>query len=143
MSQPAARSPAIEEMIARGRRFVWWKRRVKKNGKVAKVPYGPNGKPASSTDPATWGTLAECVAACKAHDGDGIGFVFTGDGLAGVDLDGCRDPQTGAIAPWAQRIIDDFASYTEVSPSGTGVKIYFRLDQGVAIRSRKWVIDEE
>jgi hypothetical protein len=87
-------------------------------------------------------SLEQAVAVAKRRV-DGIGFVFNGDGIAGVDLDGCRNPETGAIAPWAQRIIDDFASYTEVSPSGTGVKIYFRLDQAVAIRSRKWVIDEE
>ena len=143
MNESAARPHAIREMADTGPRFVYWKRTIRKNGKVAKVPYGPNGKPASSTDPATWGTLAECVAACDAHGGDGIGFVFNGDGIAGVDLDGCRNPDTGEIAPWAQRIIDDFASYTEVSPSGTGVKIYFRIGQDIAIRSRKWVINEE
>ena len=143
MNEAAAEPHAIREMMARGKRFVWWKRVTKKNGKVAKVPHGPDGKPASSTDPATWGTLAECVAACDAHGGDGIGFVFNGDGIAGVDLDSCRNPDTGEIAPWAQRIIDDFASYTKVSPSGTGVKIYFRLDQDVAIRSRKWMIHDE
>jgi hypothetical protein len=43
MSQSAARSPAIEEMMACGPRFGWWKRRVKKNGKVAKVPFTPDG----------------------------------------------------------------------------------------------------
>jgi hypothetical protein len=56
----------------------------------------------------------------------GIGFVLTGDGLGGVDLDHCRDPETGKIAGWALDIIGDFASYTEVSPSGCGVKILAR-----------------
>jgi hypothetical protein len=56
----------------------------------------------------------------------GIGFVLTGDGLGGVDLDHCRDPETGEIARWALSIIRDFASYAEVSPSGTGVKILAR-----------------
>ena len=34
---------------------------------------------------------------------------------------------TPAIAPWAQEVIDRFDSYTEVSPSGTGVKIFFHI----------------
>ncbi len=45
------------------------------------------------------------------------------DGLCGVDLDGCLDPETGEIEPWAQEIIEELDSYTEVSPSGTGVHI--------------------
>ena len=35
-------------------------------------------------------------------------------------------PHTGELTPWAQEVVDDFASYTEVSPSGTGVKIFAR-----------------
>ena len=40
------------------------------------------------------------------------------------DLDSCRDPDSGTIAPWAQEIIRAFRSYAEVSPSKTGEKIY-------------------
>jgi putative DNA primase/helicase len=50
--------------------------------------------------------------------------VFNGDGLGGVDLDGCRDPVTGTLTDWATDWVSAFGSYTEVSPSGTGVKIY-------------------
>jgi putative DNA primase/helicase len=57
----------------------------------------------------------------------GVGFVFTKDDpYAGIDLDHCRNPETGEIAPWAQAIVDYLSSYTEVSPSGTGVKIFVR-----------------
>ena len=55
----------------------------------------------------------------------GVGFVFTpDDSLVGVDLDNCRDPETGEIKEWAQQKITQVGSYTEVSPSGTGVKIF-------------------
>ena len=74
-------------------------------------------KPADVTNPDQWTTADGC-------DPRRAGIVFTGDGLGGVDLDGCRDPRTGAIAEWAQELIDRFNSYTEVSPSGTGVKIF-------------------
>jgi hypothetical protein len=53
--------------------------------------------------------------------------------LGGIDLDTCRDPKTGEIAPWAQEIIDRFQTYTEISPSQTGVKLFFTyriVDQG-------------
>jgi putative DNA primase/helicase len=43
-----------------------------------------------------------------------------------VDLDDVRDPLTGVIEPAAQFLIDDLSSYTEVSPSGTGVHILCR-----------------
>ena len=52
----------------------------------------------------------------------GIGFVFTdSDPYTGVDIDNCRNPETGQIAEWAWEIIRALNSYTEVSPSGTGV----------------------
>lgn len=54
----------------------------------------------------------------------GLGFVFTADdAFVGVDLDGCRDPETGTLDEPAQSIVDRLDSYTEVSPSGTGVHV--------------------
>ena len=36
----------------------------------------------------------------------------------------CRNPKTGEISPWAQKIIDRVQEgYVEISPSGTGVHI--------------------
>ena len=59
--------------------------------------------------------------------GDGVGFVFsTHDPYSGIDLDGCRDPETGEIEPWAEEWIRRCDSYTEVSPSGAGVHIIVR-----------------
>ena len=57
---------------------------------------------------------------------DGIGYVFCDAcPYSGVDLDGCRDPETGAVEEWAQRLIDAASDegYIEVSPSGNGVHI--------------------
>ncbi len=44
--------------------------------------------------------------------------------LIGVDLDHCRDAITGTIEPWAMAIIDALNTYSEVSPSGTGVPLF-------------------
>ncbi len=94
------------------------------------VPYiaGGVGK-AASTNSETWRTFEEAVQAIKASPGryDGIGFVFSsGDPFAGVDLDKCRDPETGELEPWAAKVVEDIGGYAEASPSGTGVHIIIR-----------------
>jgi hypothetical protein len=60
----------------------------------------------------------------------GIGLMFapvegTSLHIGGVDLDSCRNPETGEIDPWVQDVIDRFKTYTEISPSQTGVKLFF------------------
>ena len=98
--------------------------------KWTKVPYRPNGFHASSIDPATWSDFDDCNKAYQTTKKfDGIGFVLSTDGTYGdpffaVDLDHCRDDLGGYIEPWAKDIIDRFGSYTEVSPSGTGIHIF-------------------
>jgi len=72
-------------------------------------------------------TFAEAQDACRKGAYAGIGFVFSADDpYLGVDLDDCRDAGTGQIAAWAQVIITNLHTYTEVSPSGTGVKLLLR-----------------
>jgi len=95
-----------------------------------KVPMNARtGYPAKTNDPSTWVPFGEALkAALESPDRyDGIGFVFTVEaGYVGVDLDQCRDPETGEIEPWARDIINPLESYTEVTPSGTGVHIIVR-----------------
>jgi len=88
------------------------------------VPYQPNGKRASVTDLMTWSGFEHCVMEA-AHHFDGVGFVFSSaDPFVGIDLDDCRDPETGAISEWAQKIIERVSEgYTEISPSGEGVHV--------------------
>lgn len=90
-----------------------------------KVPVDPRtGRNASITDPSTWGTYEEATAAVQKHRLQGVGFVFTGnDPYVGIDLDKCRDPQTGKVEEWAQEIVQGLNSFTELSPSGTGLHI--------------------
>jgi len=119
------------ELKTRAQWVLWrFDRRREKNGKTkwTKLPINPATKVlASTTDPATWGTFE---TACKRYplDGfDGVGFVFAGDDpFCGVDLDDCRDKTTGGIDQWAAEAIAELDSYAEVSPSGTGVKVFVR-----------------
>jgi hypothetical protein len=96
----------------------------------SKIPKCPStGCNASSTNPRTWGTLVQALARYRNQqlDVDGVGFVLADDDpYAAVDLDDCRDSETGEIQPWAMEIIRRFASYTEVSPSGTGIRVFVK-----------------
>jgi putative DNA primase/helicase len=112
-----------EELRQRHQWVVW--KLEERDGKPTKVPYiaGGSGK-ASSTDSLTWRSFEEAVQALETGRYNGIGFVFSsGDPFAGVDLDDCRDPETGELEEWAAKIVEAFGSYAEVSQSGTGVHI--------------------
>src|SRR5215211_3930801 len=117
----------IPETLKRRHQWVCW-RLEEREGMTTKVPFVPGTeRRASSTDLMTWRTFSEALEAYERSEPpyDGIGFMFcSADPLAGIDLDKCRDPESGAIAPWAQKIISDASEgYVEVSPSGTGVHI--------------------
>jgi len=127
-AMPLNVDPVPADLIAApqwcGFRFEW----KPKEKKWDKPPYSiATGRKCNSEKLTDLSDFSKAVAALRARRFDGIGFRFRPDDpYAGVDLDGCRDPQTGAIAPWAQRWIDRFATYTEISPSGKGVKMFFR-----------------
>lgn len=96
-----------------------------------KSPVDPKtGHDAKANDPATWGQYKQAVNHYQAHQGNGVagvGFEFSqADPYVGIDLDNCRDPDTGEIEPWARDIIKRMDSYTEISPSGQGVHILVR-----------------
>jgi hypothetical protein len=55
---------------------------------------------------------------------DGVGIVLTGDGLIGVDIDGCLDPTTGEITAEAAEVVKQLDSYTEITPSQTGLRVF-------------------
>jgi primase-polymerase (primpol)-like protein len=84
---------------------------------------GADGGRAAVDDSTTWSGFRKAVSAFRSHTAfDGIGFVFSAaDPYVGIDLDDCRDPATGDLEPWARTIIRQLDTYTEVSPSGTGI----------------------
>ena len=66
----------------------------------------------------------------------GIGYEFDGTPLYGVDLDHVLD-ENGTLTPEAREIVDTLASYTEVSPSGTGLHIFVLAPGANINRHRK------
>jgi putative DNA primase/helicase len=130
-TEPEAVATAnIPQRFTRRPQWVNWKY-VKRGDDLTKVPFTPGTmRRASSTDLMTWGTFEEALAAYEAGAPpyDGIGFVFcSADPFVGIDLDDCRDAETGEIKQWAQEIIESVTDrYVEASPSGEGVHIITR-----------------
>lgn len=97
--------------------------------KPRKMPYYADGgrrwkEQGSERDRSHLVPFAAAVAAAGRGDFDGVGFAFLpGDGLLGIDLDGMIDAESGEVADRCLSIIQACDSYTEYSPSGTGVHI--------------------
>jgi len=99
--------------------------------KPLKVPYYTNGSKRFGTqgddkDRKRLVTLDKALSVLGRGDSQytGIGFAFLpGDGLIGVDIDKCIDAETGEFSELALNAITGCNSYTEYSPSGTGVHI--------------------
>ncbi len=130
--------------IRERRQWVAWKY-IERDGKPTKAPINPhNGNLAASTDAATWGSFIEAVEACRQDSNlAGVGFVFTpNDPYCGVDLDDSIDPESGQLKPWAAQFVALLDSYTEVSPSGTGVKVFIKANKPGS-RCRKGYEDGE
>lgn len=106
--------------------WVAWKY-IERDGRKTKAPVDPHTiELADSTDPSTWGTFQQAIDACQQDSSlAGVGFVFTADDpFCGVDLDDCVDVESGELKSWGAEIVEQFDSYTEISPSGSGVKIF-------------------
>lgn len=106
----------------------WAIKPPKKPGdKFGKIPINPNtGNAGSSTNPKTWSTFPVALQHMERDHLPGVGFVFTDSGYFGVDLDKCRDAITGVVEPWALEIVEKLDTYTEISPSGTGLHLIGR-----------------
>lgn len=75
---------------------------------------------AKSDTPSTWSPYDTARQRAYTNGWDGIGFMFEPP-YVGVDLDDCVE--NGKINPFASSIINATSSYTEYSPSKTGVHI--------------------
>ncbi|GAB7011335.1 MULTISPECIES: hypothetical protein [Halobacteriales] len=125
MSDPIVNEPeAIPETLRERDQWVCW-REEERDGKPTKIPVTPGaGGFASATESETWASFEAALDYSETEHADGIGFVFTDDDpIVGVDLDDCRDPETGDVDDAALDIIERLDSYTEVSPSGTGYHV--------------------
>jgi hypothetical protein len=108
--------------------WVLW-RYEERNGRTTKISYQARHQRASSTDARTWASFEDVMDEWRRAPNRyaGPGYVFsTNDPFCGIDLDDALDAR-GRTKPWAVGIVERFAdTYMEISPSGTGLKIWVR-----------------
>lgn len=129
----------IPHQLKEYRQFVLWRygTAVSKDGttKLTKIPMSPHTSTyASVSDPRTWGTLDDCIHALPTaleewqredpQARGGIGFVFTAsDPYCGIDFDHCYATLDADLDEALKVTIRGLHSYTEVSPSQTGLHV--------------------
>jgi hypothetical protein len=120
---------AIPQELKEQARWITWQHVPRSEGsKPAKLPRNARtGQPANVTNPSDWSTYAEAVASNATRGHNGVGFVL-GDGFVGIDLDNCLTTETNVVvtSDYAKKILADFPTYAEVSPSGKGIKLICR-----------------
>ena len=120
---PRALAPLIERP-----QWAVWRWTQKPDGTWQKPPFQAKqpDRHVSTSDSSTWSTFETALATVQTCQADGISYILTEDDpLAAIDLDHCRDLETRSIDIWAQLFLERGRNtYTEVTPSGTGCRIW-------------------
>lgn len=120
----------------------WRYERREDSGKPTKVPYNPQtGGKAQSTNPDTFAPLAVALAAVGGFGCDGIGVGVFGN-LGAIDIDHCLD-EAGKPSELARDITHIMAAYTEVSPSGKGLRVLFTVPEGFQYDKARYYINNQ
>ena len=114
----------IPEALKQRNQWIGWKAKPKGNGKIDKLPVDPRtGKVSDANDPSIHCSFEEALDGVKLFELAGPGFVFTEeDPFSGVDLDDCVINQE--LQAEQRRTVQKLNSYTEFSPTETGVKTF-------------------
>ena len=109
------------------------------DGVWKKMPFTTSIKRASTSDPTTWASFDDVWDFAMLNPDYGIGIVLTKN-IDGIDLDDCRDAATGALTEIANKTLTVVDGYAEVSPSGTGIKL-FTISNLAASSQKKGIKD--
>lgn len=125
----------IPEPYSSEERWVVWKRKGdEKPPYIAELSPGGFVKyKASNKNPEDWRSLDDAVDLVARKKADGVGTPVI-EGHIFIDLDKCVSD--GVVEQWAQDIIGELDSYTEISQSGTGVHVLIKGKKPTG-RSRK------
>jgi hypothetical protein len=96
-----------------------------RSGRVTKIPVDPRtGGNAASNRPSTWATVDDAKGHYDAsRKVSGIGYNQRGTDVCSTDFDHCVD-DAGNVAPSVWRWVKRFNTYTEISPSGHGIRMF-------------------
>jgi len=137
MANAALPVDQIPQCLRDREQWVCWKS-IERDGKRTKKPLdAKTGLPASATDARTWSPFPTAYRAYRHNAGiTGVGYVFAADDpFAGVDVDNCLD--AAGNFTWGREIVESLATYTEVSPSGRGVKLFLRASKPAFAKCRR------
>jgi len=137
-----ARLKNVPEEIKKNGKYCSWKLEPRKDKpKPAKVPYNPKtGQRANVADPSTFCSFDEALAHLT-PEFNGIGILIDGS-ISALDLDNCLNEQ-GHLTPMADDIVRTMNCYTEVSPSGRGIRILFTVAPGYDFKKNKYYINNQ
>ena len=125
----------ISQYIKDNGRFCNWRYELR-DGSQPKVPYMSGTKRKANVDDPTTFVAFDTAASATGYDGIGI---RVSDNIVGIDLDHCIEG--GKLLPWAQEIVDRFnITYIEISPSGTGIRIFCLLPSGFVYDTQTYYI---
>ncbi|MFP4006320.1 MAG: hypothetical protein ACLFUR_06415, partial [Candidatus Hadarchaeia archaeon] len=119
-----------KELKKRDQWVIWFEK--KRNKKLTKLPAAPWSKghwhQADGTDPKNWTSFKEAKKYAKKREDYGIGFSFSKEGpYTGIDFDNCVN-EDNKIENWVSELVEKADSYTELSPSKTGLHIIGRSE---------------
>lgn len=103
-------------------KFCLWKY-AERNGKKTKIPFKVDGSLAKSNSITDFTDFETACKLSVGYSGIGLGIF---NGYSAVDIDNCI--ANGELSPMAKEIVDTLKSYTEISPSGNGIRILFKTD---------------
>jgi hypothetical protein len=134
--------PTLAAMLAERRWCTWVQKIVpRRDGTAAwtKRPTLPRtGYGARVNNTRGCVTWTEAAAGVGVAGAVGVGW-FCVDDLtrAFLDIDKCRDPVTGEVAPWALAVLEMCqGAYVEVTPSGTGLRVLGACGFDVAFQGK-------
>ena len=121
----------IPQELKNNASFCVWKLE-KRKGKGTKVPYDPRtGQLSRTNDPSTFSDFATAMKAYAMGGWDGIGYRVS-EGIGAIDIDHCIR-EDGSLNDVAASILGIFSdAYFEKSPSGSGLRGFFRLSPDFA-----------
>ena len=121
----------IPDVLKQSASFCVWKME-KRSGRPTKVPYNPRtGAMAKTNDPSTFADFNTAMKSYAIGGWDGIGYRVS-EGIGAIDIDHCIR-EDGSLNDVAASILGIFSTaYFERSPSGTGLRGFFRLSPDFA-----------
>lgn len=140
VTRPKPRTPSFDNFpktLTALNNWVLWSY-VLKDDKWTKVPKQPSGSFARTNDSKTWNSFDAVSDSYHPKIFDGVGIVLAGKPLdnglylIGLDFDHCLTE--GVLDDAPHKAVDSLDTYSEISPSGEGIRLFLLHDKPTKAR---------